>query len=143
MTPAAATSRPGDLDAARWIALPSHADDRGVLTAIESGQDVPFEIARVYFVHHVIAERGGHAHRDTQQVVTAVHGRCELVLSDGTRERVFTLDDPGRGVLVGPMLFIRMRDFAPGTVVASMASTHYDKNRSLRTWDAFLEAIGR
>ena len=133
--------RAGDLDAVRWIAIPSHADDRGVLTAIEGGIDIPFEIRRVYFVHDVRRERGGHAHRDTHQVVVAVSGRCEIVLSDGGREARYQLDDITRGLYLGPMLFIRTGEFAPGTVLASFSSTHYDKTRSIRSWDDYLAAI--
>jgi hypothetical protein len=138
---ACSTSAPGDLDAARWIDLSSHTDDRGTLTVVEGGRDIPFDIKRIYFVHDVVRERGGHAHRDTHQVVTAASGRCELVLSDGTRERRFVLDDVRRGVYIGPMLFIRTIDFAPGTVLVSMASTHYDTSRSLRSWDDYLGAL--
>jgi hypothetical protein len=135
------TSAPGNLDAVRWIDLPSHTDDRGTLTAIEGGTDVPFEIARVYFVHEVVRDRGGHAHRDTHQVVAVASGRCDLILSDGTRERRFVLDTVRRGVYFGPMLFIRTANFEPGTVLVSFASTHYDKSRSLRSWDEFVAAL--
>jgi WxcM-like, C-terminal len=131
----------GDLGAVRWIEIPSNADSRGVLTAVEGSSVVPFEIKRVYFVHDVIAERGGHAHRDTQQLVVAVHGRLDVELSDGASSRTYTLDRPTRGLYVGPMLFIRLTSFAPGTVMVSIASTHYDTRRSIRSWDDYLAAI--
>lgn len=133
--------RAGDLDAVRWLPLPSHGDDRGILTAVEGSIDVPFAIARVYFLHHITADRGGHAHRDTHQLVVAVAGSCELVLSDGCWTRTFLLDDPARGLLLGPMLFIRMQHISPDARLVVMASTHYDKARSLRSWEAYLEAI--
>lgn len=131
----------GRLTDACYVDLPSHRDARGVLTAVESGQDVPFDIKRLYLVHDIVADRGGHAHRDTTQVVTAVSGRCDLVLTDGTDERTLALEHPARGVLIGPMLFIRMTNFTPGTVVLSMANTHYDTSRSIRTWDDYLAVI--
>lgn len=133
---------PGDLDAVRYVALPSHADARGVLTAVESGRDLPFEIKRVYFVHDIVQDRGGHAHRDTHQVVVAVSGRFTITLSDGTRERAFVMDDITRGLYLGPMLFIRLSHFSPGAVMASFASTHYDTTRSIRSWPDYLAAIG-
>ena len=51
------------------INLFSVKDARGVLTAVEGGVDIPFEIKRVFYMHHVVkgAARGGHAHRDTDQ----------------------------------------------------------------------------
>jgi dTDP-4-dehydrorhamnose 3,5-epimerase-like enzyme len=133
--------RAGDLDAVRWIDFPSHRDERGTLTAVESARDIPFEIKRVYFVHDVVTERGGHAHLETQQVVTVVSGRCDLYLHDGTRERHFVLDDVRRGLYIGPMLFIRTANFAPGTVLISLANSHYDKAKSLRSWADFQAAI--
>ncbi|MDP1569400.1 MAG: FdtA/QdtA family cupin domain-containing protein [Vicinamibacterales bacterium] len=136
------TAVPGDLDAVRWIDLPSHADARGVLTAVEGGRDLPFAIARVYFVHDIVQERGGHAHRDTHQVVVAAHGQFTITLSDGTRERAFVVSDIRRGLYLGPMLFIRLHDFSPGAVMASLASTHYDTARSIRSWPDYLAAIG-
>lgn len=139
---APALAAPRDLDAVRYVALPSHADARGVLTAVESGRDLPFEIKRVYFVHDIVQDRGGHAHRDTHQVVVAASGRFTITLSDGTRERSWVLDDITRGLYLGPMLFIRLSDFSPGAVMVSFASTHYDTGRSIRSWPDYLAAIG-
>lgn len=129
------------LDRVQWVSIPSHRDGRGVLTAVESGVDVPFEIKRVYFVHDIVADRGGHAHRDTYQIVAAISGGCDLVLSDGRRERVMTLEDPTQAVFLVPMVFIRMRNFAASTVVLVLASTHYDKTRSIYSWEEYLQEI--
>jgi hypothetical protein len=131
----------GRLDQVRWMDLPSHGDSRGVLTAVEGEQDLPFEIKRVYLLHHITAERGGHAHRDTHQLVVAVSGSFKILLSDGSQTQEFLLDDPTRGLLLGPMLFIRMRDFTRDTRAMILASTHYDCSRSIRSWDAYLQAI--
>lgn len=132
----------GRLDDVRWLDLPSNKDPRGTLTAVESGQDIPFEIKRVYVLHDIVADRGGHAHRETHQLVTAVSGSFEISLSDGRDSRSYRLDRPTRGLLFGPMLFITMTGFAPGTRVMVMASTHYDPSRSIRSWPDYLAAIG-
>ena len=139
--PASARSRAGNLDAVRWLAIPSHGDQRGVLTAIEGEIDIPFAIARVYLLHHIEADRGGHAHRETQQLVIAAAGSCEMVLSNGSETRTYVLDEPTRGLLIGPMLFIRMQHFTPDTRLVVLASTHYDKTKSIRSWQEYLEAI--
>lgn len=131
----------GSLDAVRWLPIPSHGDDRGVLTAVEGGIDIPFAIQRVYLLHHITADRGGHAHRETHQLVMAAAGSCEMVLSDGREDRVFLLNDPTRGLLLGPMLFIRMQNISADAVLVVLASTHYDKTRSIRSWAEYLEAI--
>jgi hypothetical protein len=130
------------LNAVRWIALPSNVDARGVLTSVEGGQDIPFEIKRVFYMHHITIDRGGHAHTDTEQVVTAAAGSFRMDLSDGTTTQTYVLDDPTRGVYTPPMVFIRLYDFSPGTVCLVLASTHYDITKSIRSWEEYLEAVG-
>ena len=129
------------LDRVHWIDLPTTSDERGVLTAIESEADLPFGIKRVFLVHDVTAPRGGHAHRDTEQLLVAAYGCIEVRVSDGERHREFTLDAPTRGLYTPPMVFIDLRQFSPGAVCLVLASTHYDRGRSLRTWEAFLKAV--
>lgn len=130
------------LDQVRAIDLPSNRDDRGVLTSIESEQDAPFPIKRIFYMHHVLSDRGGHAHTDTDQVVVSVAGRFEMELSDGKESVTFTLDDPTRGIYIPRMVFININGMSKDAVCLVLASTHYDMSRSLRTHDAYLEALG-
>lgn len=129
------------LDIVRGIDFRSVVDERGALTFVEGNKDIPFDIKRAYYLYDVRRDRGGHAHRDTQQVIIALQGRFVLELSDGVEKRRFALDSPTRGVLVVPMLFIRLLDFAPGTVVLVLASTHYDSSRSIRSWEDYLREV--
>ena len=129
------------LDAVKWIHFPSIADQRGVLTSIESGQDIPFDIQRVFMMHHVTADRGGHAHRDTDQVLIALAGRFTMYLSDGTRDRTVTMNDPTWGVYTPRLVFIRLCNFSLDAVCLVLANTHYDISRSIRTWEEYLEVI--
>jgi dTDP-4-dehydrorhamnose 3,5-epimerase-like enzyme len=128
------------LDEVRWIDLPSNRDDRGVLTSIESGQDTPFSIERIFYMHHVVSQRGGHAHMDTDQVVVAMAGEFEMALRDGKSSASYRLDDPTRGLYVPRMVFIDIHGMSPETVCMVLASTHYDIARSIRSWEAYLEA---
>ena len=84
------------LDDVHELTFTDVGDDRGRLTAVESGVDVPFAIVRVFYVHDVAtgAPRGGHAHRDTDQVITAVSGSLTLAVSDG---RIWRRDAPPSG----------------------------------------------
>lgn len=129
------------LDLVRWIDLPSHRDERGYLTAIEGGQDIPFAIERVYFLHDVRGSRAGHAHRDTEQCLIPVSGECRLRLSDGQQFLEWELTSPSRALYIVPMLFIEVSHFSPGAVLLVLASTHYDKSRSIRSWAEYLDAV--
>ena len=129
------------LNAARWIDLPSRVDSRGVLTSIENRLDIPFEIKRIFYMHHIVADRGGHAHTDTDQVVIAAAGCFKMDLSDGTNIQTYALDNPSRGVYTPRMVFIRLYDFSPGAVCLVLASTRYDIAKSIRSWEDYLKAI--
>ena len=124
-----------------WIELPSNFDTRGVLTSIESGSDIPFEISRIFYMHHITTDRGGHAHRDTEQVVVAISGHFRIDVSDGVNRKTYRLDDPTKGLFIPSMVFMRLYDFSATAVCLVLADTHYDITNSIRSWEQYLEEI--
>jgi len=128
----------------REVDFAHNLDDRGCLTAIEEGRHIPFPIRRVFIVHDVVdgVPRGGHAHRDTDQVIVAAHGSLTVRVSDGTNEETFALTDPTTGLYVGRMTWVDLLDFTPQTSCVVIASTIYDPQRSIRTWAEYLDAVG-
>jgi len=131
------------LDRVKFISLPSVSDERGVLTAIEAVKDIPFEIKRVFYMHHIVQDRGGHAHRDTDQVVIAAAGSFSLEVLDGKDTRRFAMNDPTRGLYIPRMIFITMCDFAPGSVCLVIANNFYDMSRSFRSKEEYLNSLGK
>jgi len=134
--------RPTRLQHARTIALPTFVDDRGVLTAAEGGQDIPFEVRRIFYVYGIKPpfERGGHAHPRTEQLLVAIAGRLKVDLSDGVEWRTVELDDPARGLYIPALIWARLYDFSAGAVCLAAASTHYDNATVIRDWNAYLRA---
>jgi len=131
------------LNQVRWINFSSNKDARGALTAIESGQDTPFPIKRIFYMHHITTDRGGHAHKETDQVVVAVAGSFKLELFDGSNCKNYELNDPTKGLYIPRMVFIKVFDCSKDMVCLVLASTHYDINKSIRSWPQYLEAIGK
>jgi hypothetical protein len=129
------------LDRVKLISLPSVADARGVLTAIEGARDIPLEIKRIFYMHHIVQDRGGHAHRDTDQVVIAAAGSFSLEVFDGKDTRRFEMNDPAQGLYIPRMIFISMTGFAPGSVCLVIANSFYDMSRSFRSREEYLRSI--
>lgn len=127
-----------------WINLRSVCDDRGCLTAIEGGKMIPFEVKRVFYMHNVVqgADRGGHAHRDTDQFAVAVHGSLKIIISDGLDSCTVILDNPGWGITLPRLTWTSLVDFSDGAVCMVLASTHYDRSKSIRTWSEYLAVRG-
>ena len=109
------------------------ADPRGCLTSIEAEfQEIPIEVKRVFYMHHVTEDRGGHAHIDTDQVIIPISGSFRLRLSDGKEPR---------GVYVPRLTFTDLIDFTPDAVCLVLANTHYDMGKSLLSYDAYLKYL--
>lgn len=132
-----------NLKEVKWIDFPSNKDSRGILTAIENNIDIPFPIERIFYVHHIISERGGHAHMETDQVIIAISGSFKVDLSDGIATNTYDMCNPAKGLYVPRMIFIRMYDFSDGAVCQVLANTHYDISKSIRTWEDYINKINR
>jgi hypothetical protein len=124
----------------RWIDLLNSEDDRGNLTAIEAGHDVPFDIRRVFFLHSVRAARGGHAHRLSRQFLVAASGTFRVEVSDAGGSASFALTNTHRGLYVPPMKWVRLDNFSEGAVCLVLTDTPFDAAEYLRDWAEFLEA---
>ena len=88
------------------IDIRKFSDNRGYLSVIEGGLDIPFEIKRVYYLYLVPeAARGAHAHKQLQQLMIATSGSVHVTLDDGKTTKTFVLDKPWKGLFVAPGLW--------------------------------------
>lgn len=129
------------LDGVRLLDVPTVRDDRGALSAIEGGGHIPFVVARVFYMHGMTADRGGHAHPRTEQCVLAVAGSFTVAVTDGRDTAAYRLDDPTRGLYLPPMVFLDIRDISPDAVCLVLASTHYEPKSVIRSLDVYREAL--
>jgi hypothetical protein len=127
------------------IDLPVISDPRGDLTFVEGENHVPFPIRRVYYLYNVPvdAERGGHAHRQLEQVVFALSGSFRLKIDDGETKTDYWLRDPRRGVLLRRMVWREMDAFSQGAVCMVLASRPYEEADYIRDYEEFLREARR
>lgn len=120
----------------------TNADTRGALTSIEGeGQNIPIDIKRIFYMHHVADDRGGHAHIDTDQVLIGISGSFKLKLFDGKDTVEYVMNDCTKGVYVPRLTFTDMYDFSPDAVCLVLANTHYDMGKSLRSMEAYMNYL--
>jgi WxcM-like, C-terminal len=124
----------------RIIDLPKIQDPRGNLTFIESGNHIPFEIQRVYYLYDVPggAERGGHAHKDLHQLIVAMSGSFDIYLDDGHEKKHFHLNRSYYGLYICPMIWRELDNFSSGSVCTVLASNFYDESDYYRNYEDFL-----
>ena len=125
------------------VDLPKITDQRGNLTFVEGGQHIPFDIKRVYYLYDVPggAERGGHAHKELQQLIVAMSGSFDVVLDDGTEKKRFHLNRSYYGLYVPTMLWRELDNFSSGAVCMVLASNHYDEEDYYREYGDYLNAL--
>ena len=117
-------------------------DLRGALTSIEGEHcDIPIDIKRIFFMHHVVDNRGGHAHIDTDQIIIGISGSFKLKLFDGKEIVEFLMNDCTKGIYVPRLTFTDMYDFTDDAICLVLANTHYDMGKSLRSMDAFMSYL--
>ena len=133
------------LDAVRLINLPRISDPRGNLTFVEGHAHVPFDIARVYYLYDIPGgeSRGGHAHRQLEQLVIAVSGSFDIVLNDGMKSRKVSLNRSYVGLYVPRMVWRELENFSSGSVCLVLASRRYEESDYYRSFDEFAEAAKR
>jgi len=132
------------LSSCQIVELPRIHDPRGNLTFIEGGKHVPFDIKRVYYLYDVPggAERGGHAHKELEQLVIAMSGSFDVILRDGREIRRFHLNRSYYGLYICRMIWREIDNFSSGSVCISLASNLYDESDYYREYKDYLAALG-
>lgn len=120
------------------IEIPKIGDARGNLSVVE-GNTIPFALKRVYYLYDVPSgsERGGHSHKEQQELLVALSGSFDVVLKDGNSEKIVTLNKPNLGLLIVAGIWRELQNFSSGSVCLVMASDVFDETDYIRGYNDF------
>jgi oxalate decarboxylase/phosphoglucose isomerase-like protein (cupin superfamily) len=124
------------------IELPQIENRAGNITPIVSYSEIPFSINRVYYLYDVPSgeTRGGHAHKELQQLIIAASGSFDVVLDDGKIKRTISLNRPNFGLYVKSGIWRELLNFSSGSVLLVLASLKYTEDDYIRKYDDFLKS---
>jgi dTDP-4-dehydrorhamnose 3,5-epimerase-like enzyme len=111
------------------INLPKILDPRGNLSFIEDENQIPFKIARTYWIYDVPGGeiRGGHAYKSLKEFIVALSGSFDVVLHDQKQEYRFYLNRSYYGLYVPKMYWRSLENFSTNSVAIVLADKVYDE----------------
>lgn len=125
------------------IQLPKIIDERGNLTFLEGENHIPFKIKRTYMIYDVPGGeiRGSHAYKELDEVIIALSGCFDLVIDDGKKTIVFTLNRSYNAIYVPHGLWRTLQNFSTNSLCMVLASTDYNEDDYIRNYDEFLNSL--
>ncbi|MET3730538.1 oxalate decarboxylase/phosphoglucose isomerase-like protein (cupin superfamily) [Moheibacter stercoris] len=121
------------------IELPKILDKRGNLSFFEYPQQLPFQIARTYWIYDVPGGevRGSHAFKNQDEFIVALSGSFDVVLHDGENEIKYSLNRSYYGLYIPKMFWRRVENFSTNSLALVVSSTLYDVNDYIRNFEEF------
>lgn len=121
------------------IQLPKIVDPRGNLSFFEHPGQLPFKIARTYWIYDVPGgeTRGSHAFKKQQEFIIALSGSFDVVLHDGENEQKFSLNRSYYGLYIPEMYWRRMENFSTNSLALIVSDKAFDQHDYIRDFDEF------
>lgn len=121
------------------IELPKICDPRGNLSVIESIKNVPFKIARAYWIYDVPSGkvRHGHAFKEQDEFIVALSGSFDVVTHDGFQENRFHLARSFYGIYIPHLTWRSLDNFSTNSVALVLSSELYSKDDYIEDFEQF------
>ena len=113
--------------------------ESGNITVVENGDNLPFDVKRIYYLYDVPSGevRGGHAHYKLEQYIIAASGSFDVILDDGLNKKRDSLNRPNLALHIVPGLWRELDNFSSGSISMVLASHEYDENDYIRDYNQF------
>ena len=117
--------------------FPKIKDDRGNLSFLEAGRQVPFDVARAYWIYDVPGgeKHGGHAYYSQEECIIALSGSFDLRIRTSCGEECFSLNRSYRGVYVPAGIWRSLENFSTNALGLVLSSGRYDPSEYIRDFE--------
>ena len=123
----------------RLIDLPKVLDERGNLSFFQGNDQLPFTIKRVYWVYDVPGGeiRGGHAFIKQHEIIIALSGSFDVIVSNGSIKKKISLNRSYFGLYIPSMIWRSLENFSTNSLALVAASTEYSADDYIRDFKTF------
>ena len=131
------------MERVKIIQLPKILDPRGNLSFLETGNHIPFEIKRTYWIYDVPGGeiRGGHAFKEQNEFIIVLSGSLDVIVYDGEKEKKFPLNRSYYGLFIPNGLWRYMENFATNTLALVVSSTSFNENDYIRNKEQYKQFL--
>ena len=121
------------------IDIPKIEDYRGNIAVVEK-DTIPFAVKRVYYLYDIpsTARRGGHAHKEQEELLVALSGSFDVILNNGRESKAVTLNKPDKGLVIPRNMWRELENFSSGAVCLVLASDVFEEADYIRDFDAYV-----
>lgn len=121
------------------IQLPKFLDTRGNLSFAEEFKQIPYKIARTYWIYDVPGGeiRGGHAYRENEEFIIALSGSFDVILDNGIEKQTYSLNRSYYGLYIPKGFWREMNNFSTNSLALVLASTPYCPNDYIYDYEHF------
>jgi hypothetical protein len=115
--------------------FPKISDPRGNLTFIQYPGQIPFLIKRVFWTYNVPGgeTRGGHAYKTQEEVIIAVSGSFDVVITELNGEkRTIHLNRGYEGLYLPPNTWRHLENFSTNAVSLHLSSIVFSEEDYIR-----------
>ncbi len=118
-------------------------DSRGNMVVIEGSNDIPFEIARIFYIFDSDMDiiRGKHANKNSEFILINVSGKSKVKIDYGFNSEIIELNKPSMGLYIPKMIWKEMYDFSPDSVLLVLSNNKYDSNEYVRDYNEYLSLL--
>jgi len=122
------------------IHFPKIHNRAGNITPLQNGNEIPFDVKRIYYLYDIPGgeSRGAHAHKQLQQIVIAASGSFDITFDDGVNKKTIQLSRPYYGLHLFPGMWRDLSNFSSGAICLVLASHEYDADDYIRDYNEFL-----
>ena len=126
------------------LSFPKIIDLRGNLTFLQHPDQLPFPIARVFWIYDVPGgeHRGGHAYKEQQEIIIALSGSFDVVMTNpnGLVNKV-SLNRSYAGIWVPPLTWRHIENFSTNSLGLHLSSKAYSEDDYVRNFEAYIRLL--
>lgn len=127
-------------DEIKVLQFPRITDRRGNLTFLQNQDQVPFDIARVFWTYDVPGGeiRGGHAYYEQYEIIIAISGSMDIVVidKDGLTTK-YSLNRSYSGLYLPPLTWRHAENFSTNALSLHLSSELYTPTDYIRDFNTY------